>query len=337
LKLTSHLIPGIYFEKLIQIAEEQGVDSVKILELVKLRRKEFVSRDQRFSFAEFYRLADEIEKSKPIAALGFMLGSREGPLTDGMLGYACIAAPDLRSSIDTYIRYDLAIGNDVETTLAVENGVAVLRGSGYYALGIHERFAIEEWMGHWLFFCKQLRGERINLKKISFSFSEPEYREVYDTLFQCPVLFDQPTNEIRFCAKYLDVAYTSSNETVYNLCVSHCETLYKGSNPTGDVSNEVFRVFVNSLAKVDTENEMAKAMNMSGRTFRRRLREEGHSYTELLFEARMSIAGSYLENSRLAISEISYLVGYSEIASFYRSFKKWSNQTPQGYRLGLIA
>ena len=42
----------------------------------------------------------------------------------------------------------------------------------------------------------------------------------------------------------------------------------------------------------------------------------------LLDEVRKAAAGRYLDDSELAISEIAYLLGYSEPAVFHRAFKR---------------
>ena len=59
---------------------------------------------------------------------------------------------------------------------------------------------------------------------------------------------------------------------------------------------------------------------------------EGVSFQELVDEARKEAAGRYLGESALAISEVAYLVGYSEPAPFHRAFKRWYGVTPDVFR-----
>ena len=39
-----------------------------------------------------------------------------------------------------------------------------------------------------------------------------------------------------------------------------------------------------------------------------------------------------LADSRHSIAEVGYLLGFAEISSFYRAFKRWSGHTPAEYR-----
>jgi len=44
------------------------------------------------------------------------------------------------------------------------------------------------------------------------------------------------------------------------------------------------------------------------------------------------VALGYLANPKFAAYEVSFLVGYTEPATFFRAFKRWTGKTPQQYR-----
>ena len=96
---------------------------------------------------------------------------------------------------------------------------------------------------------------------------------------------------------------------------------------------QVQRALASRVAGGDTSiGALARELAMSGRTLQRRLATEGVSYQTLLDDARKAAAGQYLRESRLAIGEIAYLVGYSEPAPFHRAFKRWFGKTPSEVR-----
>src|SRR5262249_38824429 len=76
---------------------------------------------------------------------------------------------------------------------------------------------------------------------------------------------------------------------------------------------------------------LAARLRPSPRTLQRRLQSEGTSLAELLDELRRSRARAYLEMG-LAAAEVSYLVGFAEPSVFFRAFKRWTGETPSGYR-----
>ena len=72
-------------------------------------------------------------------------------------------------------------------------------------------------------------------------------------------------------------------------------------------------------------------MNLSLRSLQRKLAEEGTSYEALLAATRQELALSYLAEHRYSISEIAYLLGFSDTSSFTRAFKRWTGQAPSQY------
>ena len=65
--------------------------------------------------------------------------------------------------------------------------------------------------------------------------------------------------------------------------------------------------------------------------YAQKLAEEGTSYEALLAATRQELALSYLAEHRYSISEIAYLLGFSDTSSFTRAFKRWTGQAPSQY------
>jgi AraC-like DNA-binding protein len=71
---------------------------------------------------------------------------------------------------------------------------------------------------------------------------------------------------------------------------------------------------------------------VSSRTFQRKLKKMGVNYTELVLEARMSIARQWLENGDISITDISKALGYQTPSNFSRAFRGLVGQSPKAYR-----
>jgi AraC-like DNA-binding protein len=79
-------------------------------------------------------------------------------------------------------------------------------------------------------------------------------------------------------------------------------------------------------------SQLAASMHMSERTLRRRLADEGTSYTELSAEIRKNRAIDLLQSSCFSIEQISLMLGYKDHPHFYRAFKSWSGVNPCSFR-----
>ena len=80
--------------------------------------------------------------------------------------------------------------------------------------------------------------------------------------------------------------------------------------------------------------QIAAMLNLSPRTYRRRLDEEQQSYQRLLDQVRAEHATRYLQNKRLPLSSIAYMVGFSDASNFRRAYLKWTGKSPRDVRRG---
>jgi AraC-like DNA-binding protein len=65
------------------------------------------------------------------------------------------------------------------------------------------------------------------------------------------------------------------------------------------------------------------------RSLQRKLHERGVTFRKLLDETRRQLADQYLKDSMLTVSEIAYLLGFSEVSSFSRAFRRWTGHAPR--------
>ena len=83
-------------------------------------------------------------------------------------------------------------------------------------------------------------------------------------------------------------------------------------------------------------DDVARALNIPNWTLQRRLRNHGCTYQELLLEVRRELALNYLKDREIQISELAFLLGYSEISAFSRAFHRWLGMSPSEWRRGYL-
>jgi len=78
--------------------------------------------------------------------------------------------------------------------------------------------------------------------------------------------------------------------------------------------------------------DVAKSFDMSERSLRRQLSEDGRSFRDLLADARYAKARYLLKNTKLPIEDIAAQIGYAESAAFIHAFRRWAGTTPGEFR-----
>jgi AraC-like DNA-binding protein len=77
---------------------------------------------------------------------------------------------------------------------------------------------------------------------------------------------------------------------------------------------------------------VAKKIAMSPRTLERRLKERGVFFKKLMDDTRRRFALSYLRDRKNSLTDVAFLLGYSELSAFNRAFKRWTGTTPLDFR-----
>jgi AraC-like DNA-binding protein len=77
---------------------------------------------------------------------------------------------------------------------------------------------------------------------------------------------------------------------------------------------------------------LASATGTSVRTLQRRLKDAGVNYSDLQDDVRRTLALNLLENETLALAEIAFSLGYSDVSAFNHAFRRWVGHSPGQYR-----
>jgi AraC-like DNA-binding protein len=77
---------------------------------------------------------------------------------------------------------------------------------------------------------------------------------------------------------------------------------------------------------------LADSLRMSPRTVQRRLEQEGTSFAEMLDRVREKLARAWLGADTRSLVEIGAALGFADLASFSRAFKRWTGKPPGMWR-----
>jgi AraC-like DNA-binding protein len=103
-----------------------------------------------------------------------------------------------------------------------------------------------------------------------------------------------------------------------------------------DLVSSVERAVASAMSRgVPDIDAIATQLGVGSRTLQRRLAEAETGFQELVDTVRRSYAERYLADNRLAITEVAFLVGFSEPSNFHRAFRRWTGTTPAAYRARL--
>jgi AraC-like DNA-binding protein len=117
-----------------------------------------------------------------------------------------------------------------------------------------------------------------------------------------------------------------------NLYEAECARLLANLEEEHSVAEQTLRLLRKLEGQYPQMPRIADMLNLSPRTYRRRLDDEQLSFQKLLDQVRGEHATRYLQNTRLPISSIAYMVGFSDASNFRRAYLKWTGLSPREVR-----
>jgi len=167
---------------------------------------------------------------------------------------------------------------------------------------------------------------------IHFRHGPPEYVATFRRVFRCPIEFDAAIDGISFQSDCLAL----SNETADQELAAHARRLLylmPGVRLEDTVSERVAAIIPLLIGSGQANVEGAAAcVGLPPRTLQRRLVAEGHSFSQMLNEARRDLAVRYIGNSSQSITAVAQQLGYSAQSSFTRWFISEFGMAPAKWR-----
>jgi AraC-like DNA-binding protein len=326
--LTNHAAVLSSFWKVI---ESYGKDPDPLVRKLNLDLKLAEDPNARIPYAKVEELWKEMIKLVNDPCVGLKAAILWHPSSEGALGYAWLASSSLRAAFERLIRYLRVITEGVECRTEEKNGeFSIIHCFNKEALDIAQ--ITDAHMGILVALCRINYGQNLNPVSISFTHPAPEQPGEYFAFFRCPVIFDAPDNRITLTQEVVDKQLPSSNPLIAQLndkvMINYLAKL-EGDN----IIERIKAIIIDQLPSgTVTDSSVAEALYMSKRTFHRRLQQEETTFRIILNELRQELADKYIKDSSLNLNEISFLLGFSEISSFSRAFKRWTGSSPSAYR-----
>lgn len=317
------LITVRYARHLVRFMEARGIGRKALLSQVAIEPQMLNNPDALLSMRQIRELLVQAQRLLPDERTPFRFGQELGLAAHGLLGFTLLkrrTQRELVSIVVQYLRVALPI-MDMEVSCAGDR--IFIRLIDIWRLQELRAFVARIYMGsvHALasLVCKRFRFE------FDFCSSLPvgEWSELADG---AEMVFSTERNQVTMLLSDQMPDYRDLDVPFY-LTDAHGHQEQAASNVM-EVVMQVRQYLLNHPGRRATLEQVAEQLGMSPRSVRRHLGAAGISFHDMRREIRQTYATRYLRDTRVSLTRIAEMLGYSDQASFTKAYRTWTGKTP---------
>jgi AraC-like DNA-binding protein len=285
--------------------------------------------DARIGIEAFCALVERARRLSGEPAIGFYMGMQMRVPAHGFVGFAAMTASTLREALMLATRYAPTRTSALGLRLSIEGESAALyidEQADFGAVRDCVLFALV--VGLWQI-AEALTGQ--SLRGVAeFPFRRPSYAERIEPSVDT-LRYDQPHTALRFAAALLDTPLRNANAAALSLAREQCERALEALEPH-DLIARVRSALPKKPSGFHSLEEVAAKLGVSSRTLKRKLKAEGHAFSDLLDALALELARELLRQQALSLEQVAERLGYSDVSNFGRAFRRWTGLTPAAFR-----
>ena len=269
------------------------------------------------------------------ACFGVTAGSHCLPGDLYGLGFVFFTSSTLTQALSRVERYNEAVDRVISFKLSeTARSVCVSYNNSRSDLPDIACLEVARW-SVLLSLCRRAKEETFCPTLVELEQKSPECCEAYQQYFGCEVRFGCAHSTMHFSRQDAEEHLPAENRDLVELnekgLLAYIQSLHTDelSRQVADIMSELI------LSGSFSKQQVADRLFISTRTLQRKLAAEKTSYTDILETVQKKYAQEYLRNPDLSLSEVSFLLGFSEQSALSRACKIWFGQTPTQIRKSL--
>jgi len=184
---------------------------------------------------------------------------------------------------------------------------------------------------------RMMVGSQWAPQEVQFAHEAPAQTSEHHRIFHSPVVFGCETNALVIDLGFTERQVPAADQQLYQIMRQYLDQVLSEMPREDGLLSSIRKAIAESMRDGDpTLARVAKKMAMGPRTLQRRLKEYGFDFKKLVEDTRQRFAVSYLKDRKNTLTEVAFLLGYSELSAFNRAFKRWTRSTPLDYQRKML-
>jgi AraC-like DNA-binding protein len=321
---------------LIEAIKAAGANPHDVLARVAVDSAILANPDGFISVSTFVRILEEAARVSSDECFGLHFGERYNPKNIGSLVYVVLNSPTIAAGIENTARFIKIHNEAAGASLLVEKDRAYLRFSPNELLIHTSRQHSEFAMTVALNTLRLMVGSEWAPQEVHFTHQLDAASSEHFRVFCAPIVFGCPANAFVIESDFLKREVPAADPRLYRILKRYLGRVLNEMPREDDLVADVRRLVGEALR--DGEPKLlraAKGVGMSPRLLQRRLKEHGLDFKRMVDDTRHRLALQYIKEQKDTLTQIAFMLGYSDASAFNRAFKRWTGTAPLEYRRSL--
>lgn len=306
-----------------------GVDPAAVLASAGLSLESLSAPENRIDYAAFGRLFADGAKATGHEQFGLMVGRMYRLSSLGLLGDLvrnCATLGEALQLLTVHQHINSAGG----IAFMLKRGAAVDLGHAVYYPGTAGVDQIADaCLAAGFNFVRELVGPAWRPTQVFLPHGRPRSSLPYRQFFGTEPQFNADMCAMRFPAYWLDRPVAGASEERKRHALAAAEAI-----DPGVVMKSYRGLRTLLMCGKCSGDDLAQMLSLHRRTLNRRLEDAGTTFQAVLDDVRFEVARQLLLHTNQCMDDIAAALGYSAVAPFMRSFRRWSGETPGRWRRG---
>ncbi|WNC74226.1 AraC family transcriptional regulator ligand-binding domain-containing protein [Thalassotalea psychrophila] len=282
---------------------------------------------------EFYRYLLKLTEDP---YLGLALGQEYTLPRYGIWGFTLLSAPSLQAAMKDAVKYIALTYSYFQYKITVDDEHTIIEATPFYDYSDCLQVLADRDLASYKVCLDKITGRRDTIARLVFPQSFSANINKYQEFYGCPIDISGDCYQVFIKNERVTAPLPNSNDETYKLCSERCAQQDKNLASFGGMTQKVKELLLNSQGSLPSIEVVARSFNISSRTLRRRLTDEGNGFNNIVQQVRFDLAKEYLKSTDIKIEDIAFILNFKDPGNFTNAFKGWSGKSPSKYRQELF-
>jgi len=326
---------GIAARETLRYLDRKGIDAEPLLSKAELSRPQLTENPSGVSALSQHRFLELSATETDDPLLGLHVAAEMDLREIGLLFYLAASSATVGEALEQLAQYAATTTEEIRLEISTQEIGTVLNFHRVLSVDQPVRQQSELATLGLIRALRKITNRDFSPSRIGFAHARNSgLREIHQIL-RCPVEFVQAVDGWVLPQRIMELPILSEDSHLLQILEVHADELLSERRTATGLRRLVEDRLISLLPSGRTQAALvAEQLGMSERSFRRRLVEEGANFGEIVDRLRHRLALRYLEDERVSLKQIAWLLGYSELGAFNHAFKRWTGTSPGQVRRG---